>query len=119
MTHAPGAQPKAHTFIGTVEVNAATAKMRLVEIAEEIISVLASDPQATVKVTVEINADFPCRRLRPDQARRFRKRHKSRVQEQDMGVEMPQVRASSNKHVIAWHKSAKPLPETCTRPENQ
>ena len=33
--------------------------MRLVEIAEEIISLLASDPQANVSVTVEINADFP------------------------------------------------------------
>jgi hypothetical protein len=33
--------------------------MRLVQIAEEIISVLASDPQATVQVRVEINADFP------------------------------------------------------------
>lgn len=50
---------KAHAFIGTVEVNAATAKMRLVEIADEIISVLASDSQAKVKVSVEITADFP------------------------------------------------------------
>jgi len=55
----PGGAPKAHTFIGTVDVNAATAKMRLVQIAEEIISVLASDSQANVKVSVEINADFP------------------------------------------------------------
>ena len=29
------------------------------EIAEEIISVLASDSQATVKVSVEITADYP------------------------------------------------------------
>lgn len=57
--YATGVQPKAHTFIGTVEVNAATAKMRLVEIAEEIINVLSSDSQATVKVSVEVNADFP------------------------------------------------------------
>lgn len=55
----PGAAPKVHTFIGTTEVNAATAKVRLVQVAEEIISVLASDPQATVKVSVEIHADFP------------------------------------------------------------
>jgi len=54
-----GEAPKAHTFIGTAEVNAATAKMRLVQIAEEIVSVLASDSQATVKVRVEITADFP------------------------------------------------------------
>ena len=33
--------------------------MRLVQIAEEIISVLASDSQANVKVSVEITADFP------------------------------------------------------------
>ena len=56
---APGGVPKARTFIGTADVNAATAKMRLVQIAEEIISVLASDSQANVKVSVEITADFP------------------------------------------------------------
>jgi uncharacterized protein len=33
--------------------------VRLVTIAEEIIAVLSSDPNATVKVTVEIAADFP------------------------------------------------------------
>lgn len=53
-----GGAPKAHTFIGTADVNAATAKMRLVQIAEEIIRVLASDSQANVKVSVEITADF-------------------------------------------------------------
>ena len=51
--------PKAHAFIGTAEVSAATAKVRLVQIAEEIIGLLASDPQATVNVRVEINAAFP------------------------------------------------------------
>lgn len=61
----PGAAPavpagaKAHAFIGTAEINAAAAKMRLVQIAEEIISLLASDPQANVRVTLEITADFP------------------------------------------------------------
>ena len=55
----PGGVPKAHAFIGTAEVNASTAKMRLVQIAEEIISLLASDSHATVKVSVEITADFP------------------------------------------------------------
>lgn len=57
--HSPVPPTKAHTFIGTVEVNAATAKVRLVQIVEEIISVLASDAQASVIVSVEINADFP------------------------------------------------------------
>lgn len=55
----PVGAPKSKTFIGTVDVNAATARMRLMEIAEEIISVLASDSQATVKVSVEITADYP------------------------------------------------------------
>ena len=58
-TPAPVVIPKSKTFIGTVDVNAATARMRLVEIAEEIICVLAGDPLATVKVSVEISADYP------------------------------------------------------------
>jgi hypothetical protein len=37
----------------------ATAKMRLVQLAEELINNLASDSQAQIKITVEINADFP------------------------------------------------------------
>ncbi len=36
-----------------------TAKMRLVQVAEEIISVLAGDPNASLDITVEINAEFP------------------------------------------------------------
>jgi len=50
---------KAKTFYGSADVTPATAKMRLVTIAEDIIAVLSSDPNATVKVTVEIAADFP------------------------------------------------------------
>jgi uncharacterized protein len=50
---------KSKTFIGTVDVNAATARMRLVQIAEEIIAHLASDAKATVRVSLEISADFP------------------------------------------------------------
>lgn len=55
----PTGAKKAHAFIGTADVNAATAKMRLVQIAEEIISLLASDSHANVKVALEITADFP------------------------------------------------------------
>lgn len=55
----PGTTPKPHAFIGTADVKAATAKMRLVQIADEIISVLGSDSQATVKVSVEITAESP------------------------------------------------------------
>ncbi len=54
-----GGTQKSYTFIGTVDVNAATAKMRLTQIAEDVISLLSSDPHAVVQVTVEINAEFP------------------------------------------------------------
>ena len=60
----PGQTPiqgagKARAFYGSAEVKASTAKMRLVQIAEEIVNVLASDPNATLKITVEINAEYP------------------------------------------------------------
>ena len=50
---------KPRTFHATAEMAAATAKMRLVELADEIVSVLASDPNASVRIVVEIAADFP------------------------------------------------------------
>jgi predicted AAA+ superfamily ATPase len=52
-----GEGPRA--FHGSADVSAATAKVKLVEIAEEIIAALGSDPNATVRVTLEIQADFP------------------------------------------------------------
>jgi predicted AAA+ superfamily ATPase len=57
----PGPTPtaKPHAFHGNVTINASTAKMRLVEVADEIIAVLATDPIAEVKVTVEIQVNFP------------------------------------------------------------
>lgn len=55
---APG-PPRAKAFFGSIEVNATTAKMKLVSVAEEVIALLAADPNATVKVTVEISAEFP------------------------------------------------------------
>lgn len=51
------AQTKA--FHGSVEVNATLAKSKLNSIAEEVISLLTQDPNAIVKVTVEIAAEFP------------------------------------------------------------
>ncbi len=33
--------------------------MHLVQVAEEIISLLASDPNASLNITLEINAEFP------------------------------------------------------------
>lgn len=56
---AGAAVAKAKEFYGSVDVNPATAKMRMVELAEEIINVLASEPQAKLKVSVEIVAEFP------------------------------------------------------------
>ena len=56
----PPPQPtKAKAFHGSVAINASTAKMRLLQVAEEIISALAADPNAEVKVSVEISANFP------------------------------------------------------------
>jgi predicted AAA+ superfamily ATPase len=59
LTPQPGAQLKPKFFHGTADVAPATAKMRLVQIAEEIVSVLISDPNGTVKVVVEVSAEFP------------------------------------------------------------
>lgn len=61
-TERPGSipsPPKARAFYGTAEVTASTAKIRLVQVADEVISMLCSDPNAIVKVTVEISAEFP------------------------------------------------------------
>ena len=68
----PGGMPPAHPtasptpadppkkfFSGAADINPATVKMKLQELAEEIILVLASDPTATLKVSVEIDAEFP------------------------------------------------------------
>ncbi len=55
----PAATARPKTFFGSVEVSATTAKMKLVSIAEEIITVLAADPNARVRITVEISAEFP------------------------------------------------------------
>jgi len=50
---------KAKSFHGNVTINATTAKMRLVEVAEEIIAALTADPSAEIKISVEIQANFP------------------------------------------------------------
>jgi predicted AAA+ superfamily ATPase len=47
------------SFHGTVDIAPTTAKMRLVRLADEIIALLASDPNASVKVVLEISAEFP------------------------------------------------------------
>lgn len=55
----PASTPKPGAFHGNVAINAPTARMRLVQMAEEIIAVLAADPNAEVTVTLEIQAVFP------------------------------------------------------------
>jgi predicted AAA+ superfamily ATPase len=55
----PTPAPKAKSFHGSATVAPAAAKMRLVQIAEEIIATLAADPNADVKVRIEIEATFP------------------------------------------------------------
>jgi hypothetical protein len=40
-------------------IESATAAVRLVQIAEEAITLLAADPDAAVRVTVEVAAEFP------------------------------------------------------------
>jgi predicted AAA+ superfamily ATPase len=59
----PGPGPvvatKPKSFHGSVEVNAALAKSKLNTIADEVIALLTSDPNAAVRITLEIAADFP------------------------------------------------------------
>lgn len=50
---------KVRSFHGSVEVDAALAKSKLNSIAVDLIALLAADPNATVRVKVEIDADFP------------------------------------------------------------
>jgi predicted AAA+ superfamily ATPase len=60
--HSPGGGHTAQavfSFRGAVDVDAALAKSRLNTIAEEIIAILTSDPTGTVRVTLEIDAQFP------------------------------------------------------------
>ena len=50
--------PKAKSFHGSTKVAPAAAKMHLVRIADDIVSILAADPNADVKVRIEIEASF-------------------------------------------------------------
>ncbi len=64
----PGPAPPAKSVHGSADVAPAAAKMRLVQIAEEIIALLATDPNAEVKVRIEIEANFT--NGAPDQTKR-------------------------------------------------
>jgi len=50
---------KPKTFHGSIQIKPSAAKMHLVQVAEEIIQLLASDPNASLDITLEINAEFP------------------------------------------------------------
>jgi len=53
------APAKSKSFHGNISIKPSMAKMKLVQVAEEIIALLAADPNAEVKVSVEIQASFP------------------------------------------------------------
>ena len=61
----PGSAPKPHSgplptaFHGSIQIKPSAAKMHLVQVVEEIVNLLASDPNATLNITLEINAEFP------------------------------------------------------------
>ncbi|MCL2823385.1 MAG: DUF499 domain-containing protein [Polyangiaceae bacterium] len=46
-------------FFGSADIHPGTAKMELISVADEIIAPMVLDPNAKVKVTVEISAEFP------------------------------------------------------------
>ena len=50
---------RSKTLTSTFEVSAATAKIRMIQLSDEINSIFSCVPQASVKVCVEISADFP------------------------------------------------------------
>lgn len=52
------ASPKAKSFHGSADISPVAAKMRLIQIAEEIITTLATDPNADIKIHIEISANF-------------------------------------------------------------
>jgi hypothetical protein len=53
------AATKAKSFRGSVDVNPTLAKSRLLTIADEVLALLSSDPNATLRITLEIDAEFP------------------------------------------------------------
>ena len=55
----PPVAHKPKSFHGSIQVKTTASKMHLVQIAEEIIQLLASDPNANLNITLEINAEFP------------------------------------------------------------
>ena len=76
---------KSRSFHLTADVTPSTAKLRLVQLSEEIISVLCSDPNANVRVTLEMSADFP-EGVSDQIKRNFRKRSKLEAAKSNLGI---------------------------------
>ena len=51
-------EPKRVSFYGAVDISPTIAKMKMAEVADEIIQLLTSDPNADLRVTLEIEAHF-------------------------------------------------------------
>lgn len=68
ITTGTGAGKKTKSFYGSATVAPSAARMRLVQIADEIIAILAADPNANVEVRLEIQATFS--HGAPDQTKR-------------------------------------------------
>lgn len=54
----PPPAAKARSFHGSIKIKPSAAKMHLVQVADEIISLLSRDPNANLDITLEINAEF-------------------------------------------------------------
>jgi predicted AAA+ superfamily ATPase len=50
---------KPRSFHGSIQIKPSSAKMKLVQISDEIISLLTSDPNAILNITLEISAELP------------------------------------------------------------
>lgn len=48
-----------NSFHGAIDINATAAKMQLTEVVNEVINQLTSDPQAEIRITLDITAKFP------------------------------------------------------------
>ena len=58
-TPTPAPESKPRDFHGSVDVNPSMAKFKFADISDEIIALLTTDPNANVRVTLEISAEFP------------------------------------------------------------
>ena len=55
----PAATKAARAFRGSVDISPTLAKSELISVVEEVIALLAADPNTVLKLTLEIDAEFP------------------------------------------------------------